>query len=408
VRAPRSTVRRRLTLLYGGLFVIAGAALLAITYFLVAGNVGSMLTGAFHIASNGNTGMQVTVTQTAPPADLLGKPPEQLMQYLSAQAAVQRDAELRQLLLVSGIALAIMAGISVALGWLVAGRALRPLRVMTGKTRQISAANLHERLAMTGPDDELKELGDTIDELLGRLDAAFAAQKRFVANASHELRTPLTLQRATVEVALADPGADSTTLRAVCERVLAAGESQERMIEALLTLARSQRGLDVRRPVDVAAVARDVVAAQGSGLSTSIGPAEAAGDCRLVERLVANLVDNAVRHNVPGGWVRVATGTVDGRPMVAVANSGPVVPADRVGSLFQPFLRLAERTGGGDGHGLGLSIVAAIADAHDAEVHASANPAGGLTVTVLFPHSGNHSRRVSSSFQTTAPCLVTW
>jgi signal transduction histidine kinase len=390
VSTPRRTIRLRLTLLYGGLFVLAGAGLLAITYGLVASN----LTGGAGQATTSQGG--TVFRQVSPGGEIVGglqQPlnnlsPDQVLQVgdaVKAQAVIQRSSDLRQLLVVSGIALVIMAALSVALGWLVAGRALRPLRVMTGKARQISEANLHERLSVAGPNDELKDLGDTFDGLLARLDTAFAAQKRFVANASHELRTPLTLQRAMLEVALADPAADTDTLRAVCQRVLNAGEAQERMIEALLTLARSQRGLDVRRPVDLAAVVTEVLASYGPGPVVNAEPAPTFGDLRLVERLVANLVDNAVHHNVPGGWITVETGTVGGRPMLRVANDGPLIPVDRIGTLFQPFLRMAERTGNGDGHGLGLSIVAAIADAHGAEILAAANSTGGLTVTVLFP-----------------------
>ncbi len=406
MNTPRRTIRLRLTLLYGGLFVLAGAALLTITYVLVAGNVGGgLVSGTYQVGSGGGA-FAVTVGPK-PNLPVTALQPDELVQYVRAQAEAQRAAELRQLLLLSGVALLIMVALSVALGWLVAGRALRPLRAMTGKARQISEANLHERLAVTGPNDELKDLGDTFDGLLGRLDTAFAAQKRFVANASHELRTPLTLQRAVLEVALADPAADTETLRAVCQRVLATGEEQERMIEALLTLARSQRGLDVWRPVDLAAIARDVAATHGIEPDTGIEPAEAFGDALLIERLVANLVDNAVRHNVPGGWVRLDTGIAYGRPVVRVANSGQVIPPDRVGALFQPFLRMAERTGNGDGHGLGLSIVAAIADAHGAKINAVANPAGGLTVTVAFSPVA-YSRRVSSTSSTTvSPSLAT-
>ncbi|HEX4725608.1 MAG TPA: ATP-binding protein [Pseudonocardiaceae bacterium] len=403
MKTPQRTIRLRLTLLYGGLFVVAGAALLAITYFLVASNVGGVTEGLYRVSA---IGVPQVVVGANPPTPLPTLEPDEMVRYMQAQAVAARSAELRQLLTLSGVALVIMAALSVLLGWLVAGRALLPLRAMTGKARQISEANLHERLAVTGPDDELKELGDTFDGLLGRLDSAFAAQKRFVANASHELRTPLTLQRAMLEVALTDPAADTDTLRRVCQRVLATGEEQERMIEALLTLARSQRGLDVWQHVDLARITTDVVAGHGRGLATAIEAASTVGDDRLVERLVANLVENAVRHNVPGGWVRVDTSSVDGQPMLRVANSGPVIPPDRVGALFQPFLRMAERTGTRDGHGLGLSIVAAIADAHGAVLTVTANPDGGLTVTVLFPDVYN--RRVSSTSSTAeSPSLAT-
>jgi len=400
---PKRTIRLRLTILYGGLFVLAGAALLTITYLLDAGNVGGQIAGTNGQAVFFSTGPG-ELTAGGGPFPPAGLDPSQLKTYALNLAEQQHSAELRQLMIVSGLALVIMGALSLVLGWLVAGRALRPLRLMTGKARQISEANLHERLAVDGPDDELKELGDTFDGLLGRLDTAFAAQKRFVANASHELRTPLTLQRAMVEVALADPDADAASLRTVCEKVLVAGAEQERTIEALLTLARSQRGLDEWKPVDVAAIVTEVMAMHGTGAELLIEPAETLGDPRLVRRLVANLVDNAIRHNVPGGSIRVATGTLLGRPAVRVANSGPVIAPDRIGALFQPFMRMAERTGNGDGHGLGLSIVAAIADAHRADIVAAANPGGGLTVTVSF----GYSRRVSNTSSTTvSPSFAT-
>jgi len=265
---------------------------------------------------------------------------------------------------------------------------------MTGKARRLSEANLHERLAVAGPDDELKELGDTFDGLLGRLDAAFEAERRFVANASHELRTPLTLQRAMIEVALADPAVDAAALRHVCERVLAAGTDQERMIEALLTLARSQRGVERRAPVDLAALTARVLgrhdpggAAEPVQLSLDGADANTTGDARLLERLVDNLVDNAVRHNAPGGWATVRTGTHQGSAMLQVVNSGPVIPPDRVRLLAQPFQRLESRTGRPDGHGLGLSIASAIAAAHGARLTIEPRAEGGLAVTVAFPNA---------------------
>lgn len=379
---PRHTLRMRLTLLYGGLFLAAGVALLGIMYGLVASNVGY----AFVARSAGGGPTSIVTGAGQVPLDVTTPDVKQAFQQ---GVAIQQSSERIQLLFLSGIALVCMTIMSGALGWLVAGRVLRPLREMAGKAKQISEINLHERLAVPGPDNELKDLGDTFDGLLARLDAAFEAQKRFVANASHELRTPLTVQRALIEVALADPDADAEALRAVCERILAAGEDQERVIEALLTLARSQRGLDRREPVDLATVAGNVVreretAAPVPDLST--GPAPILGDPRLVERLIGNLVDNAIRHNDTDGWAAVWTGVMSGLPTIQVANGGAVIPGEVVGRLFQPFQRLEARTAGRDGHGLGLSIVSAIAGAHGATVVAMANPKGGLTVTVAFPH----------------------
>jgi signal transduction histidine kinase len=226
--------------------------------------------------------------------------------------------------------------------------------------------------------------------LLARLEQAFEAQRRFVANASHELRTPLTLERALVEVALADPDASVESLRETCNRVLVAGQQQERTIEALLTLARGQRGLQIREPIDLAAVGAEALGSVGDGdllRKGQFAPAPVSGDPGLVERLVANLLDNAAHYNVPGGWITVSTSIgPDGRPLLSVANSGPVVAPEEAEQLREPFRRgNGERTGHGEGIGLGLSIVDAIASAHGADVTLVAQPAGGLAVTVVFP-----------------------
>ena len=373
LRPPGRTVRLRLTLLYSGLFVASGAALLAINYLLVATRFpGRYVTGP--PASNGGRGA-ITTSLPAP-----------------AAGADEQSVQLHQLLLQSGIALAVMAVVAVGLGWLVAGRILRPLRAMTTTTREISEDNLHRRLAMPGPRDELKDLADTIDGLLARLEAAFEAQRRFVANASHELRTPLTVERAMIEVALADPGATAESLRVTFKEVLAAGDHQERLIEALLTLARSQQGLQHREPVNVAAVTGALLDGrqpeahrQGVRIEASLAPAWVSGDDRLIERLVANLVDNALRHNVPDGRVEVTVTGTAGGAILSVGNTGPVVPPDQIDRLLQPFQRLpAGRAGQPEGLGLGLSIAAAIVRAHGAVLAVRPNSAGGLNVTVSF------------------------
>jgi signal transduction histidine kinase len=264
---------------------------------------------------------------------------------------------------------------------------------MTATARTISAGNLSERLALTGPDDEFKQLGDTLDDLLARLEASFEAQRRFVANASHELRTPLTLERTLLQVALADPDASAASLRATCQELLASGRDQERLLEALLTLASSERGLDRREPLDLATLAgeevqtpRPEVKQRSLAVSTSLEPARTTGDPALVRRLIANLVDNAVRYNDVGGRVAVRTATRNGYAVLAVVNSGAVVRPEEVGQLSEPFQRLTGRVNAGDGHhGLGLSIVNAIATAHDAIVRVDPREAGGLAVTVSFP-----------------------
>lgn len=399
---PRRTVRLRLTLLYLGLFVVSAACLLVITYVLMDHQLPRVSSeriisgsgaGGFSIVTKGDGGStaacgRVTSGGTPPsPSDV-----SSCISGLQAQAAGEAGTTLGKLLIESGIALGIMAVASVGLGWLMAGRVLRPLRVITSAARRISASNLDQRIAMTGPDDELKELGDTFDQLLGRLEASFRAQRQFVANASHELRTPLARQRTVLEVALRHPDPPATALRTACERALAAGEESERLIAALLTLARSERGLDRFEPVDLAAVTADVLdeRAGDTKLISDLSPAPVSGSAQLAERLIVNLVDNAIRYNVPDGRVEVATGVRGGRAFLTIRNTGPVIPSGQLGQLFQPFQRLdGQRTrlgpGSSEGLGLGLPIVVAIASAHDAKLQATACPDGGLRVEIVFP-----------------------
>jgi signal transduction histidine kinase len=377
----RWTIRLRLTLLYSGLFLAAGALLVVLVHVLVE----------YSPFPEPPTAPEPSAPPPPPPPPPPGgagpEPPV---------AALGSESEpLRRLLINSLIALAVMAFASMLLGWIVAGRVLRPLGQMAVTVRRITADRLDRRLAATGPDDEIKELADTFDALLDRLEAAFTAQRNFVANASHELRTPLTLQRAMAEVALADPEADAESLRAVLERLLAAGKHQERLIEALLTLARSRQGLQRRHPLDLAAITREALDQReepGVRVKASLGPAPASGDRALIERLVANLLDNAARYNVPGGWIEAGTGVEAGQAVLRVANSGPVIPPDRVATLLEPFQRLeGGRKASGDGLGLGLSIVAAIVDAHQGTLDVHARPDGGLEVTVALtvvpPHT---------------------
>ena len=375
-RLPRPTVRLRLTLLYGGLFLASGACLLGFTYLAVARLIDSYsLSLRVH---SGGTSIGV-----------------HLLQILQVAEHQQAATEKRQLLIVFAVALAVMAAASAGLGWLMAGRVLRPLRTITTAARHISASNLSQRLALDGPDDELRELADTFDQLLARLQASFAAQRQFIANASHELRTPLARQRVLSQVALADPGSTIASLRAAHERVLASGAQQERLIEALLALALSQRGLERREPFDLAAVTDEVLLARqpqadshGLMVDARLGPAPAAGDPGLAERLVANLADNAIRHNVPGGWITVTTASSQGHAILTVASSGPVIPEEHVNQLFEPFHQRVsgrDRPSADHGLGLGLSIVKAIAATHDAPLTARPQPGGGLTVEIRFP-----------------------
>jgi signal transduction histidine kinase len=423
LRHPKTTVRWRLTLLYGGLFLLCGAALLAITYTLVAH--ATVTNGPFRtFVDTGAPPASRPSFQHVPAASRpsfqhvpagglarlskqsLPEPIQKLLKTASGRRAVfalgsvQRISDLHQLVIESSIALAIMAIISAALGWVVAGRALAPLRTMTAATQQISETNLHERLAMAGPPDELRQLADTIDGLLGRLEGAFDAQRQFVANASHELRTPLTAVRALLEMVLSDPRATVRTFRTTCRQVLEESEQQEQLIDALLALAQGQRGVGNRERIDLAAIVGDVLRAQegkaagrGVRVDASLKAAPIAGDRRLIGRLVSNLVDNALRYNVPGGTagivVRAGASDVD----LTVINTGPVVPEGEVDRLLAPFQRLAgDRVGHGEGLGLGLSIVAAIANAHDAALEVMPRAEGGLEISVRFARAPDADR----------------
>jgi signal transduction histidine kinase len=294
---------------------------------------------------------------------------------------------------VIAVILAVLVLLSVPLGWLLAGRLLRPVRLITVTARDISASNLSRRLRTGRRDDEFGRLGETLNELFARLEASFRAQRHFVANASHELRTPLAVERTLLQVALDDPEADAATLREACVEVLALGVRTERLIDALLTLASGERGIERREPFDLADLAarvaqtrREEAARRDVRLEAKLGPAPTAGDPRLAESLIANLADNALRYNVPGGWAEISTATRDGRAVVSVRNTGPAIPPGQVDRLFQPFQRLGtERVQRSRGHGLGLAIVAAIADAHAASVTARARQGGGLDIAVAFP-----------------------
>jgi signal transduction histidine kinase len=378
LRLPRRTARLRLTLLYSGLFMALGTVLIAII-FLLAGSASVSASGAVavvpeHVAHGGAAAVRLTPI----PIGI---------------ARQQHNADIGRLLEVSWVVLVLTAIGSAVLGWFAAGRVLAPLRSITTTARTISAGSLHQRLAIAGPDDEFKQLGDTLDELLARLEASFESQRRFVANASHELRTPLTVERTLLQVALSDPNASAAELRATCEEVLAAGAEQERLLESLLTLASSERGLDRRERLDLAAIAGYALLAaeperkrRSLELMTELAPAPTTGDPALVERLVANLIDNAVHHNAVGGRIEIRTGIEAGDALLAVKNTGDVIAPSEIERLMEPFRRL----GGGRAadtaghHGLGLSIVRAIAVAHGATLDLQAPPEGGLVITVRF------------------------
>ena len=340
-------LRTQLTILYVGPFALCGLALVAIPF------IGS--------------------SKSAP----AGSAPQP-----QPQPDVEEHAD--RLLGMSALGFVVMILVSIVVGWLVAGRFLRPVRSITATARDISASNLDRRLDLTRRDDELKALAETLNDLFARLQAAFESQRHFVANAAHELRTPLTAERTLLQVALADPAATADSLRAACHEVLALGRGQERLLDALLSLATGEQGVEHREPCDLAAIAQSVVDGRDPGalvLATDLAPAVVAGDPRLVESLVANLVDNAIRHNIPGGSVSVGTSG----STLTVANTGPVIPPSEVERLFQPFQRLTgTRLARTEGHGLGLAIVRAIATAHHATIVPTALPSGGLEVRVTW------------------------
>jgi signal transduction histidine kinase len=406
LRLPRRTARLRLTGLYGCLFLAAGVGLLAVTFWLFQrATAGTVVTSNAHfgpvirnIVCRASLhprvpGEQVTIAPARHPAP---PPPPGCRRLLRVQfAALSRvhAVDLHALAAQSAIALAVMAALALALGWLVAGRVLRPLRDITATARRISATSLHERLALAGPDDEFTELADTLNDLLGRLQASFTAQRNFVASASHELRTPLTLDRTLLEVALRDSHATVEQWRLTGQEILESGQQQERLLEALLTLASSEAGLSHREPADLAEVTAASLLTAGPQISrqhlrvqASLSPAPVLGDPDLIGRLTANLLDNAVQHNIRGGTVEIATGMADGRAVLSVASSGPVIPPADLDRLLRPFQRLATtRTSHDAGHGLGLSIVQAIATAHGAVLTATAPEQGGLHIEIRFP-----------------------
>jgi signal transduction histidine kinase len=394
-RITRLTIRARLTLVYGVLFLLAGVAMLGVTYLLVSQQ---LPTGAnVTVSTQPSPGTSSQVTETAPGPS--GAPTPTMAGNPTMENKIMgetRHDALTALLTQGGIALGVVGTAAVALGWLLAGQLLQPLNRITETAGRIADApaadrGLHERIALDGPRDEIKRLADTFDVMLERLDHSFDGQRRFIANASHELRTPLTLNRALLEVAVHRRPA-SPEVRQLGETLLAINTRHEQLIDGLLLLARSEREVTDRSYVDLADVAEHVAGQLPAGtvtVQTAIGEAATTGNPVLLERLVHNLVDNAVRHNIPeGGWVRITTGTRPDRSAVLqVTNTGPVIPRYEIPSLFEPFRRLGtdRRSATASGTGLGLSIVRAIARAHGGEVHAEPRDGGGLVVTVTLP-----------------------
>ncbi|MGK4592453.1 ATP-binding protein [Amycolatopsis sp. w19] len=384
----RLSVRTKLTALYGGAFLIVGLALLIVNYLLVSSTLPD--TAAF--ANGATAGAQIEVARAYPmdTTSILPAERAQATQLVATSITEYRSDVLSTLLWQSLVALAIAGALAVLLGWLMASRVLRPLHAITSTARKLEVENLDRRIDLDGPDDELKELADTFDGMLDRLAVSFDSQKRFVANASHELRTPLAVQRTLVEVAMADPGA-SPEVRKLGEHLIYTNERSERMIEGLLVLARSDRGLAARAPVRLDEVAATVIRSAsamaeeaGVTVESRLRPRTVSGDPVLLERLVTNLVHNAITYNRQGGWIHVDIG---GDPALVVRNTGPQVPLDAVPALFEPFRRLSgDRTGDSRNAGLGLSIVRSIAKAHGGT--AGAEPGGrggGLVVRVRLP-----------------------
>jgi signal transduction histidine kinase len=379
LRRPKTTVRSRLTLLYGGLFLACGAALLAITYALVA-----------HASITPGRSDRVVF----PPAIQALLHPEQVRSAIPTVQATQRIADLHQLVIESAVALGAMAIVSAILGWVVAGRVLRPLRTITATTQQISETNLHRRLAMAGPRDELTQLADTIDGLLARMETAFEAQRRFVANASHELRTPLTTMRTTLDVAIAKPAGVPPQVTELDADLREDLDEADRLLESFLTLARAQQGeLGETSLISLQSIITAALATRASELAdkqieirAATAPVCVTGSEKLLERMVENVIENAIRHNQPHGFIELACTLDAGRAVLIVENGGPILDEGSVAALAQPFRRLgAERTYSPHGHGLGLSIVAAIAAAHSGTLELHPRPQGGLRVQLTVP-----------------------
>ncbi|HET9104294.1 MAG TPA: HAMP domain-containing sensor histidine kinase [Solirubrobacteraceae bacterium] len=393
LRLPPPTIRLRLTALYGALFLLTGAVLLTIGYLLVRSNL-----DGHHYFRNRLRALGLHRL----PAFAPGSADARLARAVQQQ--IVSDA-LSRLVVEYVAALMALTLVSVITGWLLAGRTLRPLRAITATARRVSGENLGERIDLRGPADELRELADTFDGMLGRLDEAFASQRSFAANASHELRTPLAIMHTEIDVALADPDASETDLRMMGEAVRETLDRCEALIEGLLMLARSQAGALQSAPVDLAALAGDCVTDLSARshdarieVRDDLRPAWTSGDPGLLERTVANLLDNAIRHNERGGWVQVRTATEGGEVTLRVVNGGPTLDPAVVAALGEPFRRINRSV---SGFGLGLSIVRSVVRAHGGRCEVRARPQGGLSVEVSLRATGRH--RAAASAASVAP-----
>ena len=407
-RVPQ-TIRVRVSILYAALFLAAGALLLALTYGLVASRLPST-TSLSKLTSNQQAKLTLACNQAeqvarskgaVQPHAVPGACNKLASETANAATANQRDQTLHNLLLFSLLGLGVMTLASGGLGWVMAGRVLRPVSTITEAARRASERHLGERLDLQGPRDELKNLADTFDEMLDRLDVAFASQRRFIADASHELRTPHTVMKTAIDVTLAKPERTPEQLEAMANKVRRSVDQAERLIDSLLTLAVSEQAPLATEFIDLATVAEDAVEAAGEDIARlglkireRLAPAEVYGNRSLVERLVGNLVDNSARHNVPGGWIDLSTGRNAGAAYLEVSNSGLPIPEELVQSLFEPFRRIEERTNTSGGMGLGLAIVRSIVTAHKGAIDAHSRPEGGLTISIALPTQDGDRRKV--------------
>ena len=398
----RLPLRARLTALFAAVFVLAAGALLALTLGLVSRSIDqasaanspaqreyvAQLEKALNELNDEIGTEKPGVEAQKKQADLKQK----LIEANNGSGQAVRDSAVNNLLGASLLTLAILVPTAALGSWLLVRRALRPVGAITDAARRASEHRLDERLALSGPRDEITELADTFDDLLARLEHAFDAQRRFVANASHELRTPLTVARTAIDVTMAKPDRTEEQVRRMAADVHGAVDRAERLVDGLLTLTRSQNLVHAAEPVDLATAAQDAldtlageIAARGLTVHPALNPAPATGDRALLDRLVANLVDNAVRHNETGGWLSVHTGLDGTGARLEVINTGPTPEPTRVPQLFEPFQRANGRAHTGEqGLGLGLSIVRAVADAHQATISATARPGGGLIVSLTL------------------------
>ena len=401
----RSTIRWRLTLLFGLLFMMCGALVLTTSYLIVRGSLTQDEEARSQrvIEEYGYTRQSIDLVLDFPvPPPETGRDAETVGDVITGiQSGITADA-LRQLLIGSGVALVVMVGLSIWCGWIAAGRALRPVGSLTARAQSLSEDNLHERLALEGPQDELKELADTLDGMISRLDEAFCAQRAFASYVSHELRTPLAIMRAEADLALS--GDDATAReQALAASVRDATDRSEALLDSLLALARSESTMGERTVVDVAELAGDVVSdridradAAGVRLELELGDSvDVEGDRWLLERLVANLVDNGVTHNVVGGWLSVTVERRGDRAVVRTSNTGDHLTPEQVRAILEPFQRVSD--GRRPGYGLGMTIVCSVAKAHGGNVDLFPRPEGGLDVEVSLPLASGRAGGVEPS-----------